>query len=126
MDYNNYNNYTSPEPPKNSFAKTSMILGIIALVTGVISAVLPCCAPIPLISALLGIIFGFVSRKPGEAFAPQAIIGIICNAVAIVFIILAAIFLIAFMNSAAGQEMVAEYMKYYQEIMEGYDAFYNN
>lgn len=128
MDFNTIepdNFQPDKKAPLNGFAKASMILGYIAIGSTILTGIFPCCVPVPVFAALLGIIFSFVSRNQTGRFTNQAIIGLVCSAVTFVFLILAAVFLIMFFNTAAGKQLMDTYMSQYNEMLDAYNRFYN-
>lgn len=128
MDYNYNNNEVQNTPTnsqkKNNYALTSLILGIATLISGIISLCFLFCAPIPVITAILSIIFGFLSRQPGERISAKAIIGIVFSIVTLVLLILMVIFILIFINSPEGQSFIEEFMIEYQDIYKTYSDFY--
>lgn len=113
----------APQAP-NGYAKASRILGFLAVGSGLASALLPFFAPLPLMFGMLSIVFGFVSKNQTGKFQNHAITGIACSAVTLVFLLIVTIFLLLFFNSAGGQQIVAEYMEQYREMMDAYSEFY--
>ncbi len=118
-----FNSAEKPEVP-NGYARTSRILGFIAVGSGLVSSILPFFAPLPLMFGMLSIVFGFVSKSQTGRFQNQAITGIVCSTVTLVFLLIAAIFLILFFNTAGGQQIVAEYLEQYNEMLDAYNEFY--
>lgn len=130
MDYN-YNNETGQHPTntqnsqkKNNYATTSLILGIVTLVVGLVSMCFLMCAPIPVITGILSIVFGFLSRQPGERISAKAVVGIVFSIVTLVLLILMVIFIITFLNSPEGQAFIQEFMLEYQDMYKTYSDFY--
>ncbi len=65
------------ENQKRNRAVTSMILGILSIVS--------CCVPIlPLVLAVSAIIIGIASMTKNEGFRGMAIIGVICGGIGVV------------------------------------------
>lgn len=128
MDTQNHTYYTSQDRPSapDSFAKSSRILGFLAVGTGIVSGMIPLFAPLPLMFGMLSIVFGIVSRKQMGCFHSYAIIGFVCSGVTLVFMLVVAIFLIAFFNSAGGQQIIAEYLEQYNQLLEAYSEFYGD
>ena len=137
MDENNFNNnnynpnnytqgsynspYSEPTPKRsNGFAKSSLILGILSVVTGFLFLI-----PIPFITSLLSIIFGFVSKKPGQRMEGKAIVGISLSIVMLVTIIVLIFVVYQFLNTMAGVEFVNQFMAEYKEAFKIYMEFYN-
>ncbi len=127
MDYNYNNemgnNQVNPQK-KNNYATASLILGIITLVTGLISLCFLMCAPVPVILGILSIVFGFLSRQPGERISAKAIVGIVFSIVTLVLLILMVIFVITFINSPEGQAFLKEFMVEYEDMYKTYSEFY--
>lgn len=127
MDYNNMYNqspeYPNDTPTPNSLSKASMYLGFVSIIFAVIGFSFTCCFPIILITSLLGILFGFFSRQRGNHFSTQAIVGLSCNTVALIFLIILSVYIQILMNSAAGQQLVTEFMIEFRKYMEAYEEF---
>jgi len=96
-NYSHYNSFAPPPMPTvtNGLSIASMILGIASIF-------LSCCYGIGIITAILGVIFGFVSKKSidnsqgreqGKGFA---IAGIITGFIAILFSILVVVVLVSY------------------------------
>lgn len=111
-------------PAINSFAKASRILGFIALAFGLGSILMPLFALASIMSGMLSIAFGFVSKSQTGKMQNAAITGVVCSFVTLGFIIAIAVFFIAFMNTAGGQELMKEAIKMYNDTMEAYNEFY--
>ncbi len=117
----NYNPYQNSQPKKsNGFAKASFILGILSIVTGIFFLI-----PIPFITALLSIIFGFVSKQPGQRMEGKAIVGISLSIVILITIIVLIVVVYQFLNTMAGVEFVNQFMAEYKEALKVYMEFYN-
>lgn len=117
----NYVPYQNNMPRKsNGFAKASLILGIISIVTGFLFLI-----PIPFITSLLSIIFGFVSKQPGQRMEGKAIIGISLSIVILITIIVLIVVVYQFLNTMAGVEFVNQFMEEYKEALKIYMEFYN-
>ena len=116
---------TPQQPPKKNYDTPVLILGIVSAITAFLSACLCCCAPIPIVTAIIGIVFAFVTTKNGYEWNAMRIIGLILCIVALLGIILYFVYIIVFMNSPAGQAYIEEYMKMYEEIFSDYSEFYN-
>ncbi|MCX4269422.1 MAG: DUF4190 domain-containing protein [Lachnospiraceae bacterium] len=113
--------YSNPAPKRaNGFAKSSFILGIISVITGFLFLI-----PIPFITSLLSIIFGFVSKRPGERMEGKAIVGISLSAVILITIIVLIFVVYQFLNTMAGVEFVNQFMAEYKEALKVYMEFYN-
>ncbi|MBO5278123.1 MAG: hypothetical protein J6B06_01335 [Lachnospiraceae bacterium] len=110
----------------NGFARTSRILGFVALAFGFGCIIMPLFAPVSLMAGMLSIAFGIVSRSQTGKFQNHAITGIVCSGVTLAFMLIVAIFLLAFFNTAGGQQIVAESLKQYNELMNAYNEFYGN
>lgn len=110
----------------NIFAKTSRILGFIAIAFLLGSIIMPFFVLISLLASMLGIAFGFVSRSQTGKLQNPAIVGIVCCCVSLCFLLIAAVFLIAFMNTAGGQELMREAIRMYQDTMDAYNEFYGS
>lgn len=108
----------------NGFAKTSRILGFLAVGTGLASAILPFFAPLPLMFGMLSLVFGIVSKKQVGHFQNYAITGMVCSGVTLSFSFIVATFLILFFNTAGGQQIIAEYIEQYNKMLEAYNEFY--
>lgn len=123
---NNYNSsnftpYQNNAPQKsNGFAKASFILGILSMITGFFFLI-----PIPFITSLLSIIFGFVSKQPGQRMEKKAIIGISLSVVILITIIVLIVVVYQFLNTMAGVEFVNQFMAEYKEALKVYMEFYN-
>lgn len=91
MDYQEIEVYDSitPQSP-NNMATASLVMGIIACVTG-------CCCCGGFVFGGLGIIFAILSRTEGK-LRGQALAGIILSAIAVLLSIVALIFLMAYRN----------------------------
>ena len=126
MDTQNHTYFTSQDNSSvpDTFAKSSRILGFLAVGTGIASALIPLFAPLPLMFGLLSVVFGIVSRKQTGRFHNYAVTGLVCSGVTLVFLLVVAIFLIAFFNSAGGQQIIAEYLEQYRQLLEAYSEFY--
>lgn len=111
-------------PATNSFAKASRILGFVAIAFGLGAVLMPYFALISIMSGMLSIAFGFVSKNQTGKMQNAAITGIVCSFVTLGFILVVAIFFIAFMNTAGGQELMKEAIKMYNDTMEAYNEFY--
>ena len=112
------------KPTANSFAKASRILGFIAIAFGLGAVLMPYFALISIMAGMLSIAFGFVSKSQTGKMQNAAITGIVCSFVTLGFILVVAIFFIAFMNTAGGQELMKEAIKMYNDTMEAYNEFY--
>ena len=127
MDYN-YDNETGNNPvemkKKNGYATTSLVLGIVTLISGLISLCFFMCAPIPIITGILSIVFGFLSRQPGERISSKAIVGIVFSIVTLVLLILMVIFILTFINSPEGKMFIEEFLMEYEDIYKTYSEFY--
>lgn len=110
----------------NGFARASRILGFVALGFGFCCIIMPLFAPISLMAGMLSIAFGIVSRSQTGKFQNHAITGIVCSSVTLVFMLIAAIFLLAFFNTAGGQQIIAESLKQYNELINAYNEFYGS
>lgn len=119
---NNYHSpYSNPVPKRsNGFAKSSFILGIISIITGFLFLI-----PIPFITSLLSIIFGFVSKQPGQRMEGKAIVGISLSIVILITIIVLIFVVYQFLNTMAGVEFVNQFMAEYKEALKVYMEFYN-
>ncbi len=122
MDENNFNqnNYNPIPKRSNGFAKSSLILGIVSVVTGFLFLI-----PIPFITSLLSIIFGFVSKQPGQRMEGKAIVGISLSFVILITIIVLIFVVYQFLNTMAGVEFVNQFMAEYKEALKVYMEFYN-
>lgn len=112
------------KPAANSFAKASRILGFIAIAFGLGAVLMPYFALISIMSGMLSIAFGFVSKNQTGKMQNAAITGIVCSFVTLGFILIVAVFFIAFMNTAGGQELMKEAIKMYNDTMAAYNEFY--
>lgn len=122
-NYNSFNYvpYQNNMPRKsNGFAKASLILGIVSIVTGFLFLI-----PIPFITSLLSIIFGFVSKQPGQRMEGKAIIGISLSIVILITIIVLIVVVYQFLNTMAGVEFVNQFMSEYKEALKIYMEFYD-
>lgn len=108
----------------NSFAKASRILGFVAIAFTFGTVIMPYFALIALMTGMLGIVFGFVSRSQTGKMQNPAIVGVVCSIVALCFLLIVAIFFIVFMNTAGGQELMREVIQMYQDTMNAYNEFY--
>lgn len=117
-DYAPYSN--NPPRRSNSFAKASLILSIVSIVTGVLFLI-----PIPFITSLLSIIFGFVSKQPGQRMEGKAIVGISLSIVTLITIIVLIWVVYQFLNTMAGVEFIRQFMAEYEEALKVYMEFYN-
>lgn len=72
----NYYQQSSENPPTNGLAIASLVLGILSIPAG-------CCYGAGIIFAIIGLILGFVSKKPDTSFNGMAIAGIICSIIGI-------------------------------------------
>ena len=120
MDENNFNqnNYNPIPKRSNGFAKSSLILGIVSVVTGFLFLI-----PIPFITSLLSIIFGFVSKQPGQRMEGKAIVGISLSFVILITIIVLIFVVYQFLNTMAGVEFVNQFMAEYKEALKVYMEF---
>lgn len=117
----NNSSYPNDIPRRpNGFAKASLILGIISIITGIFFLI-----PIPFITSLLSIIFGFVSKQPGQRIEGKAIIGISLSSVILITIIVIIVVVYQFLNTMAGVEFVNQFMAEYKEALKIYMEFYN-
>jgi len=124
---NGYNSYNYNAPYRNNsyqksngFAKAALILGIVSIVTGLLFLL-----PIPFITALLSIIFGFVSKQPGQRIEGKAIVGIALSAVTLITIVVLFVMAYQFLNSMAGVEFINQFMEEYADALKVYTDFYN-
>jgi len=123
---NNYNEYNyntpyqrNPYQKTNSFAKASLILGIASIATGILFLI-----PIPFITAILSIIFGFVSRQRGQRMEGKAIVGISLSVVTLITIVALFFVALSFLNSMAGVEFINQFMEEYSDALKVYMEFY--
>ena len=118
--------YDAPQPPLGKNYDTPvLILGIVSAITALLSACICCCAPIPIVTAIIGIVFAIVTTKNGHAWNAMRIIGLILCIVAMLGLILYFVYIIVFMYSPAGQAYINEYMNIYEDIFSDYSDFYN-
>lgn len=84
---NNFNNPNNNTPnPSNGFAIASLVLGIVSIP-------LACCYGFGIITAIIGIIMGIVSKKHnGRKMPGMAVAGIICSVLGIITSIFAIIY----------------------------------
>lgn len=118
-----------PEQPKKpNYDTPALVLGIVSAVFALIGACTMCCAPIAIITSIIGIIFVIVTTKNGHPWNAMRIVALVLNIVSILGLVLWFLYIILFMNSAAGQTFMEEYMKMYEEIMNDPSlggAYYN-
>lgn len=73
------------QPKKNSFATAALVMGILSLLT-------LCTVIGPLVFGSLGIIFGILSRRPGQKTAAEAVAGIVTSiigcVISLIFVVL--------------------------------------
>ena len=100
-----------------------LVLGIVSAIMALISSCICCCIPVPIVTAIIGIVFAIITTKNGHAWNAMRIIGLILCIVSILGLILYFVYIIAFMYSPTGQQMMSEYMKMYEDIMNGYTDF---
>lgn len=126
MDFDNNTIFQTPERAQapNGFAKASRILGFLAVAFGLGSVMFPFFAVLPLMFGMLSIAFGFVSKSQTGKFENYAITGIVCSGVTLAFLVIVAVFLILFFNTAGGQQIVAETLEQYNEMLDAYNEFY--
>lgn len=126
MDFNDnsiFQTQTQQDTP-NGFARTSRILGFVTIAFGLGCTIIPFFAAIPLLTGMLGIVFGIVSRNQTGKFQNPAITGIVCSSVTLAFMLVVVIFLLAFFNTAGGQQLITESLQQYNEFMNAYSEFY--
>ncbi len=88
----NHRNFNEPNP-RNGYAIASLILGIISIPFA-------CCYGLGIITAIIGIIMGIVSRKyNNNKLSGMALAGIICSIFGIVFSIFSIIYYIIIFSS---------------------------
>lgn len=126
MDFNDNSIFRTQEQQEtpNGFARASRILGFVTIAFGLGCTMMPLFAAIPLMTGMLGIVFGIVSKSQTGKFQNSAITGMVCSGVTLAFMLVVAIFLIAFFNTASGQQIVAESLQQYNEMMDAYNEFY--
>ncbi len=125
MDYNNqtpdYNQQSqdfNKFPPQNNngsngYAVASLILGILSIPLG-------CCYGAGIVLAVLGIIFGILSRKYNYGKIPaMSIAGIICS----VFGILVSLFMIVCIVIAFTQFSSGDYNQIFQQYLQDPSSF---
>lgn len=113
------------KPLGKNYDTTVLVLGIVSAIMAFLSSCLCCCAPIPIVTSIIGIVFAFVTTKNGHEWNVLRIIGLILNIVSILGLILYFVYIITFMYSPAGQQFINEYMNMYNEILNDYSNFYN-
>lgn len=118
-----------PEQPKKpNYDVPALVLGIVSAIFAFVSSCFICCAPIPLVTGIIGIVFVFITNKNGYQWNAMRIVALILNIVAILGLILWFVYLIIFMNSPVGQAYIEEYMNIYNELMSDPSlggAYYN-
>lgn len=116
--------YNTPQQPLGKNYDTPvLILGIVSAIMALLSSCICCCAPIPIVTAIIGIVFAFVTTKNGHEWNAMRIIGLILCIVSLLGLILYFVYIIVFMYSPAGQAYINEYMKIYEDIMNSYSDF---
>ena len=85
------NAYENAGMPSES-ESTARILGIIALVSGIVSIICCCSSNISIVCALAAVISGIISIKKSDIYRGIAIAGIICGTIALVIVIIFAAF----------------------------------
>ncbi len=130
MDNNNYNEniwqqQPAPEqqPPKPNYDKPALVLGIVSAIFALVGSCMVCCAPVALVTGIIGIVFVFVTNKNGYPWNAVRIVALVLNVVAILGLILWFLYLILFMYSAAGQELINQYMNIYEEFLNDPSSF---
>ncbi len=108
---------TPEKPKKPNYDTPALILGIVSVILALISSCILNCASLTFITGIIGIIFVFVTNKNGYPWNATRIVALILNIVAILGLILWFLCIILFMNSAAGQAFMEEFMDIYNEFM---------
>ena len=109
-------NIQQPVYMESQSTQTGMGLAIAGMVLGILSIVCCCFSPFNVIFAIIGLILSIVSliqKKPGKG---MAIAGIICSAVAIVFLVVC-IAVIGGVSTSNGDFM--------EEFQKGFEQGYN-
>jgi len=116
--------YDTPQQPLGKNHDTTvLVLGIVSAIMALLSSCICCCVPVPIVTAIIGIVFAIITTKNGHEWNAVRIIGLILCIVSILGLILYFVYIIAFMYSPTGQQMMSEYMKMYEDIMNGYTDF---
>lgn len=101
---NNFNNtdYETPNP-NNGFAIASLVLGILSIP-------LACCYGFGLVTAVISIIFGIISRRHnGGKLSGMAIAGIICSVLGVlasIIMIISLVYAFSTMDSSTYQDLI--------------------
>lgn len=118
--------YNTPQQPLGKNYDTPiLILGIVSAITALLSSCLCCCAPIPVVTSIIGIVFTFITTKNGHEWNAVRIIGLILCIVSLLGLALYFVYIIIFMYSPAGQQYINECIDMYNEIFSQYSDFYN-
>lgn len=118
--------YNTPQQPLGKNYDTPiLILGIVSAITALLSSCLCCCAPIPVVTSIIGIVFTFITTKNGHEWNAVRIIGLILCIVSLLGLALYFIYIIIFMYSPTGQQYINECIDMYNEIFSQYSDFYN-
>ena len=116
--------YDTPQQPLGKNYDTAvLVLGIVSIATVIITLFSCCCAPISIVTAIIGIIFAIITAKNGYPWNAMRIIGLVLCIVSILSILLFVIFIMYFIYSPAGQQAISEFMKMYEEALTGYSDF---
>lgn len=118
--------YNTPQQPLGKNYDTPiLVLGIVSALTALLTSCLCCCAPIPIITSIIGIVFTFITTKNGHEWTTMRIIGLILCIVSLLGLLLYFIYIIVLMYSPAGQQYMNEFMDMYNELFSQYSDFYN-
>lgn len=117
-NYNNNfnNNYNNNSNPNNGTA-------IAALILGILSIPLSCCYGLGAILAIIGIIFGIVSRKyNGNKLSGLALAGIICSALGLISSAIVLVGVISFFTNV-DSEQFNEMFRAFQDLEGNNNSF---
>lgn len=108
---------TQEQPQKPNYDNTSLILGFVSVILALVGSCLTCCVPLVFITGFIGIILVFVTNKNGYPWNAMRIAALILNIVSILGLILWLLCINLFINSAAGQAFIEEYMNIFNEFL---------